>query len=65
MAVGTDHNVGAQEYSIGSLSADADQQILLVWYDSFTGHPPVRLVHWEVESIESSLGTLRRNTAVV
>ncbi|MEO5624400.1 MAG: MBL fold metallo-hydrolase [Dokdonella sp.] len=44
---GQDIPVRAQIHTVGGLSAHADQQGLLDWYDASATHPPVVLVHGE------------------
>jgi len=53
----------AQIHTLGGLSAHGDQADLLRWYDSFTGHPPVYLVHGEVPSSEGLAAKLREHGA--
>jgi len=55
--------VAAQVHTLGGLSAHGDQDDLLRWYDSFAGHPPVYLVHGEVESSEALAVKLREHGA--
>jgi metallo-beta-lactamase family protein len=45
--------VKARIHTIGGLSAHADQQGLLTWYQQFSGKPPVVLVHGEADAQES------------
>jgi metallo-beta-lactamase family protein len=54
----------AQIHTLGGLSAHGDQADLLRWYDSFTGHPSVYLVHGEVPSAEALAEKLREHGAV-
>ena len=56
---GREVRVGAQVHTLGGLSAHADQAQLLRWYDSFSGRPPVYLVHGEVASAEALALKLR------
>ena len=56
---GREVRVAAQVHTLGGLSAHADQAQLLRWYDSFTGRPPVYLVHGEVASAEALALKLR------
>lgn len=56
---GRELRVAAQVHTLGGLSAHADQAQLLRWYDSFTGRPPVYLVHGEVASAEALAVKLR------
>ena len=44
--------VKAQIHTIGGLSAHADQQGLIDWYNQFENRPPVVLVHGEAEAME-------------
>ena len=53
----------AQVHTLGGLSAHGDQEDLLRWYDSFAGHPPVYLVHGEVQSSEALAEKLREHGA--
>jgi metallo-beta-lactamase family protein len=53
----------AQVHTLGGLSAHGDQADLLRWYDSFTGRPPVYLVHGEVASSEALAIKLRERGA--
>ena len=55
--------VAAQVHTVGGLSAHADQSQLLRWYDSFTGRPPVYLVHGEIPSAEALAMKLRERGA--
>ena len=45
-------NVAARIHTIGGLSAHADQNGLVAWYNGFNGKPPLILVHGEAESAE-------------
>jgi len=54
----------AQVHTLGGLSAHGDQADLLRWYDSFTPHPPVYIVHGEVPSGEALATELRKRGAV-
>lgn len=49
--------VAAQIHTVGGLSAHADQQGLLDWYNQFTHKPPVILVHGEADT-RSQFGQL-------
>ncbi len=60
---GDSYRVRAQRHTIGGLSAHADQTDLMDWYGSFTGRPPVYLVHGEergqrplLEKLKTDLG---------
>ena len=53
---GKDVKVNAHVHTVGGLSAHADQQGLLDWYDQFDGRPPVKLVHGE----ETAMTILRQ-----
>jgi metallo-beta-lactamase family protein len=44
---GEDYRVRIRIHTIGGLSAHADQQDLMDWYENFEGCPPVYLVHGE------------------
>jgi metallo-beta-lactamase family protein len=55
--------VSAQIHTLGGLSAHGDQDDLLRWYDSFSGRPPVYLVHGEVQSAEGLAVKLRERGA--
>ncbi|MEO8018044.1 MAG: MBL fold metallo-hydrolase [Pseudomonadota bacterium] len=54
----------AQIHTLGGLSAHGDQADLLRWYDNFTDHPPVYLVHGELPSSEALAEKLRERGAV-
>jgi metallo-beta-lactamase family protein len=55
--------VAAQVHTLGGLSAHADQEQLLRWYDSFGDRPPVYLVHGEPRSAEALATRLRERGA--
>jgi metallo-beta-lactamase family protein len=57
--------VAAQVHTLGGLSAHADQEQLLRWYDSFGDRPPVYLVHGEPKSAEALATRLRERGADV
>lgn len=52
--------VAADIHTIGGLSAHADRDGLLAWYQQFRHRPRLALVHGEPESMESLAETLRR-----
>lgn len=56
---GQDIPVRAQIHTVGGLSAHADQQGLLDWYNAIPNHPPVTLVHGENPARETLSGKLR------
>jgi metallo-beta-lactamase family protein len=53
----------ARIHTLGGLSAHGDQADLLRWYDSFAPHPPVFIVHGEVDSGEALAIELRKRGA--
>ena len=55
--------VAAQIHTLGGLSAHADQEQLLRWYDSFKDRPPVFLVHGELHAAEALAVKLRERGA--
>ena len=55
--------VAAQVHTLGGLSAHADQEQLLRWYDSFQDRPPVYLVHGEPQAAETLAVRLRERGA--
>jgi metallo-beta-lactamase family protein len=55
--------VAAQIHTLGGLSAHGDQDDLLRWYESFTPHPPVYLVHGEIDAAEALAVKLRERGA--
>ena len=55
----------AQIHTLGGLSAHGDQADLLRWYDSFTPHPPVYIVHGELRSGEALATELRQRGVTV
>ena len=57
--------VAAQVHTLGGLSAHADQNQLLRWYDSFEARPPVYLVHGEPAAAEALAARLRERGASV
>lgn len=52
-------NVAAQVHTVGGLSAHADQNGMLDWYESFKGKPPVLLVHGETSASETLAKKIR------
>lgn len=56
---GETYPVRAQVYTIGGLSAHADQADPLGWYGSFNNQPPVYLVHGEPKSQSALASKLR------
>ena len=56
---GEDVNVRAQRHTVGGLSAHADQQGLVDWYNAIGGKPPVVLVHGEDDAREALALRLR------
>ncbi len=54
-------NVAAQVHTVGGLSAHADQNGMLAWYESFEGRPPVLLVHGEPDAADALADKLRDN----
>ncbi|MCJ0825997.1 MBL fold metallo-hydrolase [Luteimonas sp. 50] len=55
---GRDFRVNAQVHTVGGLSAHADQGGLIDWYEGFTPHPPLALVHGEDKSREALAGEI-------
>lgn len=55
---GHDHRVGAQVHTVGGLSAHADQQGLLDWFDQFEPKPRLALVHGEDLAREALAGEI-------
>lgn len=51
--------VAATIHTIGGLSAHADQQGLLDWYDSFAERPPALLVHGEKKAMNTLAARMR------
>jgi metallo-beta-lactamase family protein len=49
---GEEFDVRAKVHTIGGLSAHADQQGLIDWYQPINGRPPVVLVHGEAEAMD-------------
>lgn len=45
--------VRATIHTVGGLSAHADQQGMMDWYESFEGRPPVLLVHGETRAMQA------------
>ena len=60
---GDAYRVRARRYTIGGLSAHADQADLLDWYGSFRNRPPVYLVHGEERGQKPLLEKLRTELA--
>lgn len=56
--------VAAQIHTVGGLSAHADQQGLLDWYENFEGRPPILLVHGEPRSMKVLAARLRNELDV-
>jgi metallo-beta-lactamase family protein len=54
--------VAGQVHTVGGLSAHADQQGLVSWYQGFHNRPPVVLVHGEQGPQEILAGRLQRET---
>lgn len=50
---GEEIKVAAHIYTIGGLSAHADQQHLLNWYGAFSNNPPLVLIHGEPQSMQA------------
>jgi metallo-beta-lactamase family protein len=55
--------VAAQVHTLGGLSAHADQEQLLRWYDNFQDRPPVYLVHGEPQASQALAARLRERGA--
>jgi len=60
---GDTYRVRATVHTIGGLSAHGDQADLMDWYASFTGRPPVYLVHGEESAQVPLLQKLRSELA--
>ncbi len=54
--------VAAKVHTVGGLSAHADQQGLIDWYQGFSNRPPVVLVHGEPEPQTILAGRLERES---
>lgn len=57
-------NVAAKIHTIGGLSAHADQNGLVEWYNCFHGKPPLILVHGEADAAECLSERLRNELEV-
>jgi metallo-beta-lactamase family protein len=57
---GDSHNVNATVHTVGGLSAHADHQGLIDWYNHFADQPPVQLVHGEEDAMEVLKAALER-----
>lgn len=57
--------VGAHIHTVGGLSAHAGQSGLLEWYQNFSRHPPVALVHGEPEPMRALAQRLEASRARV
>jgi len=57
-------NVAAKIHTIGGLSAHADQNGLVEWYNGFHGKPPLILVHGEADAAECLSERLRNELEV-
>jgi metallo-beta-lactamase family protein len=55
---GHDFRVNARVHTVGGLSAHADQNGLLDWYEGFDPHPALALVHGEDKSREALAGEI-------
>ena len=55
---GQDYRVNLQVHTVGGLSAHADQQALLAWYDHFEPKPRLALVHGEDRAREALAGEI-------
>ncbi|RLA06156.1 MAG: MBL fold metallo-hydrolase, partial [Gammaproteobacteria bacterium] len=53
--------VRAQVHTIGGLSAHADQNDLVDWYDAFENKPPVYLVHGEERAQKPLVAKLKND----
>lgn len=62
---GKQYPVRATVHTIGGLSAHADQQGLLQWYQSFKNRPPVLLVHGESDAQLALSSKLRPDASSV
>ena len=57
---GDSHNVNATVHTVGGLSAHADHQGLIDWYNHFADQPPVQLVHGEEDAMDVLKAALER-----
>ena len=57
---GEEIRVGATIHTIGGLSAHADQDELINWYNGFANAPPLYLVHGEPDSQEALQAKLQQ-----
>jgi metallo-beta-lactamase family protein len=55
-------NVAAKVHTIGGLSAHADQQELINWYQQFKQQPPLMLVHGELIALDALATKVREKT---
>jgi metallo-beta-lactamase family protein len=55
---GHDFRVNARVHTVGGLSAHADQNGLIDWYEGFDPHPALALVHGEDRSREALAGEI-------
>lgn len=55
-------NVAAKIHTIGGLSAHADQQELITWYQQFKQRPPLMLVHGELVALDALAIKVREKT---
>jgi metallo-beta-lactamase family protein len=58
---GEEYRVRIRVHTIGGLSAHADQQDLIDWYNGFADRPPVYLVHGEERAQKVLSGKLRES----
>lgn len=49
---GDEYTVNASVHTVGGLSAHADHQGLINWYNHFDKHPPIKLVHGEETAMD-------------
>ena len=61
---GRDFRVNAKVHTVGGLSAHADQDGLMAWYDGFEGHPPLVLVHGEDKAREALAGEIGQRDGI-
>ena len=57
---GEQHQVKATVHTVGGLSAHADHQGLIDWYEHFSNRPSVKLVHGEDTPMEVLVTDLKR-----
>jgi len=61
---GRDFRVNARVHTVGGLSAHADQDGLIAWYEHFSPHPALALVHGEDDAREALAGEIGERDGV-